>query len=1031
MGSFSIIKKERIKFGIAAKIGILLAIFSIFASGLTGYFTFNTTRHILSKKATDSMIESSRILGQRFSSMGHKVANDARFFARTKLVQIAASSEQDAVSARIALSDQFKSLLLLHPEFFQIRLISAHQYGIELVRVDRDDDKLVIINGKQLQEKQHFPYVYETLKLPQGQAFFSKIFINRETGAHAGLGRPTLQVATPVVGIDGMTQGVLVINVDLNQMFNILKSDLPKEYQLYLADQTGDYLIHPDPSKTFGFEYGRQFLAQDTFKPIAKLINSEAKSVTIHQSDSAGKTDVIGGFTQIPFGELTNNRFIIIGLTVPLNLVLAETHALVQNTSAVVIGFSLLAVLLSMLVAFIFVRPLKNLVSSVQLFSDKQQRSALPTYSQDELGMLARCIEQMQSHIINHLNDLNTKNTLLNQEILEREKIEQHEKFRSHILELLAENKSLNRILEATVLGLEKIKVGSICSILLLSEDEKYLEKSVAPNLPDFYNRATDGIEIGIGVGSCGTAAFIKQRVIVEDIQTHAYWTPYKKLAAEADLRSCWSQPFFSSSGKVLGTFAIYHHHICTPKQSDINAIEQAARLASIAIEHKHAEDEINNLAFYDPLTHLPNRRLLLDRLKQAIATRIHTGREAALLFIDLDKFKNINDVLGHDMGDLLLQQIAMRLKTCIRECDTISRLGGDEFIVMLEDLSSEALIAGKQTEAIGQKILKVLSQTYQLASHRYNISASIGATLLDGTFQLEDELMKQADIAMYQAKKVGGNRLYFFDPDMQKNVMARVLLETDLRHAVIRQGQFELYYQTQVNATGCVVGAEALIRWQSPERGMVSPLEFIPMAEETGLILPLGHWVLYTACQQLATWALQPETAHITLAVNISAQQFRTPTFVEEIQILIKQTNINPYKLKLEITESILLDNLEDIIEKMTLLKAQGINFSIDDFGTGYSSLQYLKRLPLDQLKIDQSFVRDIENDSSDRAIIVTIISMAQSLNLDVIAEGVETEQQRNFLINAGCPNQQGYLYSKPMPIAEFNAALETNTLS
>jgi diguanylate cyclase (GGDEF)-like protein len=1028
MRALFIRKKEPIKFGIAAKIGILLAVFGIFASGLTGYFSFDTTRQILSKKATDSMINSSQILGQRFSSMGHKVANDARFLARTKLVQTAVGNEEAAASARIALSDQFKSLLSVHPEFFQIRLISAQQYGIELVRVDRDDDKLVIISGIELQEKQHFPYVYETLKLPQGQAYFSKIFINREKGAHVGLGQPTLQVATPVVGTDGVTDGVIVINVDLKQMFSILKSDLSNEYQLYLTNQTGDYLIHPDPSKTFGFEYGRQFLAQNTFKPIAKIINKEVQSVTVHQFDPAGKTDEIGGFSLIPFGELTNNRFIIIGLTVPLDFVLAETNALIRNASEVFLGFSLLAIILSMLVAIIFVRPLKNLVSAVQLFSDKQQRTPLTTYSQDELGLLARSIEQMQTHILSHLNELNTKNTLLNREILERQKIELHEKFRSHVLELLAEKKPLNSILEATVLGLEEIKPGTICSILLLSEDDKHLEKSIAPNLPDFYKEALDGIEIGIGVGSCGTAAFTKRRVIVRDIQTDAYWTPYKQLANQAGLGSCWSQPFFSSSGKVLGTFAIYHHDICSPDESDINAIEQAARLASIAIEHKHAEDEINDLAFYDPLTHLPNRRLLLDRLKQAIATRIHTRREAALLFIDLDKFKALNDSLGHDMGDLLLQQIALRLKNCIRECDTISRLGGDEFVVILENLSEQSIIAGAQTETIGQKILQTLNQSYQLASHSYSISASIGATFLDGSFQLEDELMKQADIAMYEAKKVGGNRLYFFDPEMQKTVMARVQLEAELRDAVIKQEQFELYYQTQVDSTGCVIGAEALLRWKSPERGMVSPLEFIPVAEETGLILPLGHWVLFTACKQLATWALHPNTAHLTLAVNISAPQFRVPTFVEEILTLIEHTNINPDKLKLEITESILLDNLEDIVEKMTTLKAQGINFSIDDFGTGYSSLQYLKRLPLDQLKIDQSFVRDIENDSSDRAIVVTIILMAQSLNLDVIAEGVETEEQRSFLINSGCLHQQGFLYSKPIPIAEFNAALELN---
>ena len=1022
---------EHIKFGIGTKLGILLAVFGIFASGLTGYYTFNTTRDILSKKATQSMIASTQVLGQRFSIMGQKAADDALFFAQTSLVQKAADNEQDASLLRTTLADEFRSLLSVHPEYFQVRLISAKHYGIELVRVDRDGNNLAIIEGRDLQEKQHYPYVYETLKLEKGQTYFSRIFINREKGAHAGYDQPTLQVATPVIRNDGIALGVIVINVELNSMFSMLKSDLAHEYRLYLTNQDGDYLIHPNKSRTFGFDFGRKFLVQDNFTSTAKIISKNSETVAVQGIDVEINKKIIGGFTRILFGEAKDNRFVIFGLTAPLDFVLAETDALYRNGSLIVIAFSLFAIILSALLAKIFVRPLKQLVGSVQRFSDKQQLTPVVVKSNDELGMLARSIGKMQAHILTQLNNLNEQNEILNQEISEREQIEHYEKFRSYALELLAKNEPLESILEAIVKGVEQLKPEMLCSILLQDKTGKHLGQGVAPSLPGFYNAEIDGVEIGLGVGSCGTAAFTRQRVIVENIQTHPYWSAFKSLAARAGLGSCWSQPVFSSSGEILGTFAIYHHEISTPTDSDIDIIEQSARLVSIAIEHKQVEDEIKRLAFYDPLTHLPNRRLLLDRFKQVVASMAHSGKGAALLFIDLDKFKALNDSLGHDMGDRLLQQVAKRLSDSVRESDTVSRLSGDEFVIILQNLGDEAIVTATQTELIGTKILASLSKSYQLSSHNYTIYPSIGAILLDGTHQDADVLLKQADMAMYQAKKAGGNALYFFDPDMQKTIMDRVHLEADLLRAITEKEQFQLYYQAQVDSFDRVIGAEALIRWISPERGIVSPAEFIPIAEESGLILPLGHWVIATACQQLASWSQQPETAHLTLSVNISARQIRMPNFVDEVLTLIDSAGVNPTKLKLEITESTLLENLEDIIEKMTRLKDRGFNFSIDDFGTGYSSLQYLKRLPLDQLKIDQSFVRDLADDSNDRAIVRTIIAMAKSLNLDVIAEGVETEEQLRRLKHKGCRHFQGYLFGKPVPIKEFDVAQKQFSVS
>ena len=442
----------------------------------------------------------------------------------------------------------------------------------------------------------------------------------------------------------------------------------------------------------------------------------------------------------------------------------------------------------------------------------------------------------------------------------------------------------------------------------------------------------------------------------------------------------------------------------------------------------KKSEEQIRTLAFYDPLTQLPNRRLLVDRLKQALVINARNKRQGALLFIDLDNFKSLNDTQGHDTGDLMLVEAATRLQTCVRQCDTAARVGGDEFVVLLDDLDADETTAAAQTEAVGEKIRSALGQTYTINGHEYHSTASIGATLLRGSVGTADEMLRRADVGLYQAKADGRNTLRFFDPALQALVMARVAMETDLRravsfNAVLGQEQFMLHYQPQVDSSGHLTGAEALVRWKHPERGMVSPAEFIPLAEETGLILPLGHWVLTTACQQLAIWAERPEMVHLTVAVNVSARQFRLPNFVDEVLALVDYFGVKPGNLKLEITESMLLDNVDEMIVKMVALKAKGINFSLDDFGTGYSSLSYLKRLPIYQLKIDQSFVRDILTDPNDAAIAKTIVALSQSMGLAVIAEGVETEGQRDLLALQGCHNYQGYFFSRPLPVEQFDA--------
>ncbi len=731
-------------------------------------------------------------------------------------------------------------------------------------------------------------------------------------------------------------------------------------------------------------------------------------------------------------------------------------------------------------------------------------------------------------------------------DISERKFQEEYKNLRNRIMEMLAGSEPMEKTLLAIVTGIEHMYPDMLCSILLLDREGKQLLNGIAPSLPDFYNRAINGLEIGVGQGSCGTAAFTAQRIIVEDTATHPYWAKFKDVITRAGLGACWSQPIFSENHEVLGTFAIYHRHKHTPTPADIILIEETAQLASIAInkniaeynqriaatafetskgmlitdhnqiilrvnkafteitgysaqevigntphllssdqhdrtfyetmwttirqtgswegeiwnrrkngeiypeyliintvkddngevsnyvasiedisESKAASEKIHNLAFYDPLTELPNRRLLSDRLEHALASSTRNSNIGALLLLDIDNFKTLNETQGYDIGNQLLKQVSQRLTECIAEGDTVARIGGDEFVVLLEDLGSKPDEAANEAEKIGDKILASLSSLYQLTGHVHHSSVSIGVTLFHNHDESVEELLKQADIAMYQAKKAGRNALRFFDPKMQEAIATRADIETELRKA-IEQKQFQLYYQAQVNSAGQPTGAEALIRWKHPERGIISPFHFIPLAEETGMILAIGDWVLDTACAQLKVWQQNSNTRELTLSVNVSAKQFNQADFTDKVQETIARHAIDPAFLRLEITESMLLDDVDTMISKMITLRKAGVGFELDDFGTGYSSLQYLKKLPLNQLKIDQSFVRDLVNDDSDKTIVRTIISMAHSLNLSVIAEGVETAEQYAYLKQEGCDHFQGYLFNKPAAINEFEKTLD-----
>ena len=456
--------------------------------------------------------------------------------------------------------------------------------------------------------------------------------------------------------------------------------------------------------------------------------------------------------------------------------------------------------------------------------------------------------------------------------------------------------------------------------------------------------------------------------------------------------------PFYGVDGKFLGYRGVGR---------DITA-------------QKSIEKTIKQLAFYDTLTQLPNRPLLIERLKESISACRRDHQHSALFFIDLDHFKLLNDTKGHQMGDLLLQQVGLRLKNCVRGVDTVARIGGDEFVVILKALSDNQPQAAVQAKAVGQKILFALNEFYDLEGYEHQSTPSIGAILFNGNDHDHDELLKHADLAMYQAKADGRNLLRFFDPQMQAALAQRNALEAALRLGLQRD-ELCLYYQSVVDHDRNIIGFEALARWNHSKKGLVSPLEFIPLAEESGLILPLGALVLRLACKQLALWAKTPHTRKLTVSVNVSARQFRQRDFVAVVSGVLRDSGANAKLLKLELTESLLLNDLPDVVTKMLELKALGVGFSLDDFGTGYSSLSYLKSLPLDQLKIDKSFVRDVLDDPSDAAIAVSILTLAQALSLDVVAEGVETEGQLKFLMDNGCRAFQGYLFGQPVPVDQL----------
>ena len=612
----------------------------------------------------------------------------------------------------------------------------------------------------------------------------------------------------------------------------------------------------------------------------------------------------------------------------------------------------------------------------------------------------------------------------ISRDITERKRADALRDGQAQILQMIATSAPLQDVLDRLMRLVESQLTGIFSSVLLLDERTSRLWHSAAPSLPEAYTKAIDGVAIGPNVGSCGTAAYRREAVIVADIMTDPLWTDYKDLAGAHGIRSCWSTPIQSHNGAVIGTFAMYSTTARKPTEAETRLIDVATRIAGIAIERKLAEERIHFMANHDALTGLPNRALLNDRLSQALLYAQRYDRWVTVLFIDLDNFKIVNDSLGHNAGDELLKAVARRMVDCVRATDTVVRLGGDEFVVLLLDQPKSPDIIS----ATVQKLRSVIAQTVQLEGHDLRVTSSIGIANYPSDGTDAEALLANADAAMYRAKEIGRDNFQFYTPELNTKAHEKFLLQEELRKAVARS-EFVLLYQPQVDLrTGRVFAVEALIRWRHPTLGMVPPIKFIPLAEETGLIVPIGNWVMREACRQNKAWQ-DAGLPHLNVCVNVSARQFKERNLVSHVVGALKDSGMDAKYLELEVTESLIMQDVELAIATMKELQGLGVQISIDDFGTGYSSLSALKTFPVARLKIDKSFVDGLPANENDKAVISAVISLGQKLNLRVIAEGIETEAQAAFLRENNCDEMQGYLFSRPVSPQQIEELLSVTS--
>ncbi len=588
-----------------------------------------------------------------------------------------------------------------------------------------------------------------------------------------------------------------------------------------------------------------------------------------------------------------------------------------------------------------------------------------------------------------------------------------HEVLQRRVLQAMVNEASVVEVMNMVCREVERLAPEVAASVLRV-DDAGLLRPLAAPSLPQAYGEALDGVAIGPQVGACGTSAFLGRPVIVPDISTDPLWDDYRHLPLPEDIKACWSSPIKSSDGRVIGTFAFYFRERRLPDDFHHRLVDVCVYLCALALEREEARARIRQLAFYDELTGLPNRNLLLAQAEQAIARAEPERKRVAVLFLDLDRFKQVNDTLGHPIGDALLRDVAQRLRRLARASDIVGRLSGDEFVMLMPDFEHGRLTAA------AEHVLVALAQPFSVGGITLNPSVSIGISVFPENGRDMDTLLRHADMAMYQAKTAGRNRISFFSAEMNRQAQERLALEAALRDA-LEDKALRLHYQPQVGLEdGHLYGVEALARWRHPALGDISPARFVPLAEECGLIGDLGDWAVREACSQLAVWRAKGLQVP-SVSVNLSATNFHNLNLPRMIETTLAEFGLAAADLMLEITEGVVLDATAGTLRTIAELHRLGVRLSMDDFGTGYSSLGHLRRLIVDELKLDRSFVQGLESDDAARALTSAVIRIGESLSLPVVAEGVENEEQRRFLIEQGCAAGQGFLFSPPLPASDL----------
>ena len=1068
------------KMGVGIKLGLWLALLGTLSTGLIAYYVYQRSQDILLRSSQDKILTATQVLGQNLQDALSGIASDVKFIRalpQTKLIleQAATSSPLPARDLQF-LAQVFSSLLSARPEYAQVRLIDALHYGKELVRVDRDRDDIKVIDHEHLQEKSHFPYVFETSRLAAGQLYLSEINLNQELGTHVGFGKPTVRIATPLKDAADKTLGIVVINVDLDGLFARIRTTLPRDFKILLTNSRGDYLIHPDAGKSFAFERGQQFRIQDDIAASQQILSGEREHLVASSPGLPGG-DSLAALVRLPLNAFAEQPTILLGLYTSRETILADNKTLGANVVTATAVFATLAIAISLILARFLTQPLKQMADALSRFELGQTLQPLPKHRSDEIGLLSKSFAAMTNKLNQQIGALHTSEAKLRTILdnlplgiwligVDQETRFLNKSFRDDLgldeqrffsdprfAQLLQwpEEQITRDELSSTLslpfsdgeqhwLEVHKVKIRSLSGTLIamigiaIDITERKKAEKVLRSSEEKLRTLFELSPLGIARNTLD-GRFIEVNRAFRDMVGYdlnqlnqlSYWdlTPAEYESQEqVQLASLSDQGRYGPYEKeyMLGDGKRVPVRLNGVLITDSDGEQYIWSIVEDITQSKQSEQVIWHQANFDPLTGLPNRRMFHDRLNFELVKAHRNGIPLALIFLDLDRFKEVNDTLGHDMGDLLLQDTAQRLHSCVRESDTVARLGGDEFTLVLCDIEDSTIV-----ERIVHNILFKLAQPFQLKDKQVYVSASIGVTFYPKDAGTSDALIKNADQAMYAAKQQGRNRHCYFTPAMHEAALTRMRIASDLREALAQQ-QFELFFQPVVElASGRISKAEALLRWHHPLRGLVSPADFIPIAEDIGILNDIGDWVFFETCRLLMEWRSQ-YLADLQISINKSPMQFLNCGQHHQIWLdHLQQLGLPGDSLVVEITEGLLLEANAEAIALLKLLRNGGVQIALDDFGTGYSSLAYLKHFTIDYIKIDRSFIGHLSLEANDMALCEAIIVMAHKLGIKVIAEGIESETQRDLLIAANCDYGQGYLFLQPLPAEEFGRFLAT----